>query len=298
MDPHSCCDRTRRSRIRRRQHALIGTAVLVALVACGDPYLHTNPYDPVFPVQFTIAGPDTLFSLGDVAQYSVQTNPAWPDTGFVWTLDTFTNYFIVPGACFNQVELGDTVLRPVRAGLYQSIKPPLEPYTFTVPIAVWTGTIDSVTQVANCGGPGSRIVFVNEPRHIGYKSVVVTQRVTHIQLRCPATHGCAPLAVGDSAFIWVDGFDAGGSPIVGLASPTVNPATGNPLIPYPSRDTAILRAQRTNNPVATYLSRDSTVARATPIGIRVARVIAVKSGSTWVVATRGALQDSLQIVVP
>ena len=60
---------------------------------------------------------------------------------------------------------------------------------------------------------------------------------------------------------------------------------------------AVERAQQTNNPVATYVSRDSTIARATPIGIRVAKVSGVKSGTTWIVATRGALADSLQVVV-
>jgi hypothetical protein len=136
------------------------------------------------------------------------------------------------------------------------------------------------------------------PRHVAYKEVVVMQRLTRIQLRCPDTHVCAPLPVADTAFVWVDGFDALGRQIAMLANSTSNPATGNPITPYATTDTAILRVQKGKNPIATYVSRDSTVARMTPVGIRVARVIGVSPGSTWIVATRGALTDSLQIVVP
>jgi hypothetical protein len=303
MDPHSCCDRTRRSRIRRRQLALIGAAVLAALVACGDPYLHTNPYDPAYPLEMTISGPDTLFSFEEIGQYTAQTNPPWSDTGFVWGIDTFSEYFIPPppptnGAdpCWTLTVRGDTALKGNGNGAYQSILPPLEPYSFKISIEASVGTIDTVTSYMACRGPVEG--RITAPRHTGYKTVVITQRVTRIQLRCPDTHACDPIAVGDSAFIWVDGFDAHNKQIVALTSSTANPATGNPLFPYITTDTAILRVQATNNPVVTYVSRDTTIARTTAIGIRVARVTPVKSGSTWVVATRGALADSLQIVVP
>ncbi len=59
----------------RRLHKLIRVAALIGVVACGDPYLHTNPYDPVYPVEFAISGPDTLFSLGEIGQYTVQNQP-------------------------------------------------------------------------------------------------------------------------------------------------------------------------------------------------------------------------------
>ena len=275
---------------------LVMAASLAALIACGEPYVHTNPYDPAYPVQVGIAGPDTLFSLGEVGQYTVQTNPPWPDSGLVWAIDTFTNYFIVPGLCSVQLSDGGTVLSANGGGAYRSIAPPLEPYSFKVAIDVWLGTIDTTVAFELC--TGERVTAqTTAPRHIAYKTVVVTQRVTRIQLRCPDTHGCAPLAVGDSAFIWVDGFDALGRQIVALTSSAANPATGNPILPYATSDTAILRVQKGNNPVAAYVSRDSTIARTTPIGIRVARVTAVGAGSTWVVATRGALMDSLQVVV-
>jgi len=271
-------------------------ASLVTLIACGDPYLHTNPYDPVFPVKMTITGPDTLFSLGEVGQYSLQTNPAWPDTGVVWAIDTFTNYFIVDTTCRVQLAPGDTLLLGNGNGAYQSILPPLEPYSFKVAVEAWLGTIDSTTSAGTCNG-GGITVQITAPRHVAYKSVVVMQRLTRIQLRCPNTHACAPLAMGDSAFIWVDGFDALGARIASLANSASNPATGNPIMPYATTDTAILRVQKGNNPIATYASRDSTIAKMTPIGIRVARVIGVNPGATWIVAMRGALMDSLQVVV-
>ena len=278
---------------------------LVALVACGDPYLHTNPYDPVYPVEFTITGPDTLFSLGEVGQYTVQTNPPWSDTGFVWGIDTFSYYFDPPlppqppGApsvpCVDRVVSGDTALKGDGSGAYRSVLPPLEPYSFTISIEASVGTIDTLVSANSCTAPVQSLI--TRARHTGYKSVVITQRVTRIQLRCPDAHACAPLAVGDSAFIWVDGFDALNKQIAALTSSTANPKSGNPPVPYVTSDTAILRVQAGNDPVVTYVSRDTTIARTTAIGIRVARVTPVQPGSTWVVATRGALSDSLQIVV-
>ena len=302
MDPHSCSRSPRHSTARRRRlYTVLGAAALVALIACGDPYLHTNPYDPAHRVDIAIAGPDTLFSLGEVGQYTVQTSPAWPDTGFVWAIDTFTDYFIVqppPPAipCGTQVARGDTILHPTVPGSYESVLPPLEPYSFTIAVEVWLGTIDTTFITGQCGG-GLTLTAGRAARHIGYKPVVVMQRVTRIQLRCPDTHACAPLTVGDSAFIWVDGFDALDNQISGLSNPTVNPASGNPTLPYQFSNPAIQAALKTNNPIATYVSRDTTIARTTPIGIRVARVTPLAAGTTWVVATRGALMDSLQIVV-
>jgi hypothetical protein len=34
--------------------SLVGAVVLVVFIACGDPYLHDNPYDPFVPVSFTL----------------------------------------------------------------------------------------------------------------------------------------------------------------------------------------------------------------------------------------------------
>ena len=53
----------------------------------------------------------------------------------------------------------------------------------------------------------------------------------------------------------------------------------------------------TGTPMATFTSRDTTVASVTPVGIRAATVTARKSGTTWIVATRNSLLDSLQLTV-
>ena len=113
------------------------------------------------------------------------------------------------------------------------------------------------------------------------KDVIVTQRLVRIQLRCPAAHACDTLAAGGAWSVWVDGVDAGGSQIVGLTLPDSNPAKGAP--------------------VAVFISRDTAVATAAPVGVRAANITALKSGTTWIVATRIAksdtLRDSLQVVV-
>ena len=70
-----------------RVAALVGAAALVigfTFVACGDPYLHTNPYDPASPVEIAISGPDTLFSYSQLATYGAQVTPAFPDTAIEW----------------------------------------------------------------------------------------------------------------------------------------------------------------------------------------------------------------------
>jgi hypothetical protein len=114
------------------------------------------------------------------------------------------------------------------------------------------------------------------------KNVVVTQRLVRIQLRCPDTHACDAQAAGATWSIWADGFDKGGREIVGMEVPTTNPAKGVPI--------------------AVFVSRDPTIAAVAPVGVRAANVSALTSGTTWIVATRVALadtlRDSLQVVVP
>ena len=82
--------RAHRAPPRRPGAAVAGAALLIIAFACGDPYLHTNPYDPVAPVTITIDGPDTIFSLGQLAQYTATEVPAFPDTALTWTIDTST----------------------------------------------------------------------------------------------------------------------------------------------------------------------------------------------------------------
>lgn len=247
-------------------------ATFAAGTSCGEPYGVRNPYDPEFPVTFTITGPDSAHSLGDIVQYAVQTQPPFPDTAFRWAVDTVTTFRQGVGSVIVD---GATLLAPGAPGQFTVIDAPLEPATATVLVAALVGSVDTTEerQVDSIHVTIRTVV----PRHIGYKPVVVTQRLVRIQLRCPDTHACNTVAVGDSLSVWVDGFDARGSQISGLRTLTLNPLTGPPI--------------------ATYAIRDTTIARVAPVGIRAATVTAVRAGTTWVVGTRGALSDSLQIVV-
>ncbi|HEY2849245.1 MAG TPA: hypothetical protein VGI97_05165 [Gemmatimonadaceae bacterium] len=265
---------------RHRVLSLIGAGVLI--VACGDPYMHTNPYDPVFPVEIDISGPDSIFSYEELAQYSAQTTPMFPDSAVTWLVDTFTLHRPGPvDTSFDGMTLplpnrGDTIVEgtsyftPSTPGTFQSFKPPLEPTTLTVTIEALLGAVDTTVSVN--GG----LVDTKTYRHTAYKKVVLTQRVTHVQLRCPDTHACDTLAVGGTWSVWVDGFDALGHGILALADPAANPPGATP--------------------VATFTSRDTTVASVSPVNIRAANVTALKAGTTWVVATRGLLSDSVLVV--
>jgi hypothetical protein len=240
----------------RRRFALFCPALLVAAVACSD-YAHTNPYDPATEVAIQISGPDTLFSSSELGTFSAQSIPAFPDSAFQWASSDSTVFF------------------PSGIATFRSSAPPLYPLTQTVTVSALVGQQDT-TEQENIGGAN---ILINTYvwRHAAYTQVVLTQRVTHIQLRCPDTHACAPVPADSSWSVWVDGFDALNHGIVGLTTTTVNPLTGIA--------------------VATFTVRDTTVASVLPVGIRAANVTAKKTGTTWIVATRGALLDSLQLVV-
>lgn len=68
----------------RRFAPVVLAALLTGAVACGEKYLHTNPYDPAVPVAVDVVGPDTLFSYSEVGQYAGSSVPAFPDTAFVY----------------------------------------------------------------------------------------------------------------------------------------------------------------------------------------------------------------------
>lgn len=248
--------------------ALIRVSALMLGAACGDPYLHTNPYDPAVPVEFVITGPDTLFSYGEIAHYDVRTIPAFPDTSFLWGIDTVR--LPRPGMTDTLIP-GEIVFRPSGEGGYVSIMPPLEPASVTIAVAALLGATDTTVAIYE-GGTIQTSVY----RHFGYKEVVLTQRLTRIQLRCPDAHLCDTLAVGGTWSVWADGFDALNHQIVTPVGGAANPKGGTPVVAYTVRDT--------------------NMATVVPNGIRVATVTARKPGTTWIVATRGALADSLQLV--
>jgi hypothetical protein len=243
----------------RKLPGLLGATVLVATFACGDPYKHTNPYDPVFAVSVTVTGPDSLFSYGELGQFGAVTVPAFPDSAVQFaTLDTFA----FPPA-------GTSTFR--NGGI---ITPPLWPATRTATVYAGVGTYDTVASTLNAVGQAQ---LITAWRHSATKLVVLTQRVARIQLRCPDTHACDTLSAGGVWSVWADGFDALNQQIVALHSSSANPATGTA--------------------VATYVTRDTTIASVAPVGIRAANVTARKSGTTWIVGTRGPLLDSLRLVV-
>ena len=251
---------------------VVVAAALIVAFACGDPYLHTNLYDPDVPVTITIAGPDTLFSVRQIAVFSAQAVLAFPDTSVQWIADTVT---VFNGSRDTVVD-GANYLQADGTGAFQSILPPLEPATIKVSIGALYGAVDTVVQrYLPCCGYAT--IKTKTYRHVAYKPIVLMQRVTRIALRCPDTHACAAQPVGGTWSVWVNGFDALGQQIVVLTGAATNPATGPPVV--------------------TYTSRDTTIAKVAPVGIRVANVTARKIGSTWIVATRGALADSLQLVV-
>ena len=253
---------SRRSIIGSQIVTLFGVVILVAAVACGDPYQHTNPYDPVVSVTVEVAGPDTLFSYGEQAQYSAVSVPAFPDSSF-------------------QFGTSDSVAFPSSGrGTFVSRTPLLYPATQTVRIMGLLGKIDTVRDDTPLG-PGKVLALPTLAwRHSGSKNVVLTQRVERIQLRCPADHACDTLSTGAAWTLWADGFDALNFKVVALTGVNANPAVS------------------ASAPVfATFAVRDTTIAAVVPLGIRVATVTARKSGTTWIVGTRGALLDSLQLVV-
>jgi len=241
----------------RRRVTLLGAAVLIVAIACGDPYLHTNPYDPVYPVSVTILGPDTLFSYEQLGTFTAQVVPAFSDTSL-------------------QFASSDSIVFPAAGyAAFRSNAPPLWPATRTVTVSGGVGGIDTLSPAAGGGNGPAQLITVW--RHSGSKLVVLTQRVVSIQLRCPDTHACDTLSAGAVWSVWADGFDALHQLIVALHSTAANPATGTP--------------------VALFASRDTTIATVAPVGIRAANVTARETGATWIVAARDSLLDSLRLVV-
>ena len=240
----------------RRLAGFLGATLLVAFFACGDPYRHNNPYDPQTPFEFSIAGPDTLFSVGEFGQYALKSTPALSDTAGTWSSSSVD-------------------LRPAAPGQFQLWTPPLWPETETVQIFNSIGKFDTTVTTSLPNEFFAKQTTMN--RRDLARNVVLTQRLVRIRLRCPDAHACDTLAAGAAWSVGVDGFDALDAQIIGLTNPATNPATGTP--------------------VATFVSRDTTVASVSPVGIRAATVTARKSGSTWIVATRKSLLDSLQLTV-
>lgn len=249
----------------RRCIPCIAVVLLAACVACGDKYLHTNPYDPAVPVVVDLTGPDTLFSYSERGLYSAVSTPAFPDSAFAYA------------------SADSTALAPAGRGTFSSLAPPLYPATRVVRVSALIGQIDTIIDDQDLGCAGACIIKATHTlawRHAGWKDIVLTQRVAKIRLRCPSDHACDTLSAGATWSVWADGFDALNFPVFSLSGSNANPDVS-----------------KTNATFATFIVRDSTIATFTPVGIRVATVTAQTSGATWIVATRGTSLDSLQLVV-
>jgi hypothetical protein len=230
------------------------------------------------PVTVVITGPDTLFSLSELGQYSAQSVPAFPDSAFKFA------------------SADSLAFLPAGRGNFTSMIPPLYPAIRTVRVFALLGQIDTVidNQDLSCPSPPPcaggdcpppppcyvKATHALAWRHAGSKDVVLTQKVVRLQLRCPIVHACDTLSAGAVWSVWVDGFDALNHPVAGLAGVDVNPAVS---ASFPA--------------IATFGVRDSSIATVTPVGVRASSVVALKAGATWVVASRGALLDSVRLVV-
>jgi hypothetical protein len=248
-------------RPRPRSGAVLAFAAgLVVAFACDDPYQHTNLYDPATPLDASLAGPDTILSSGQLAQYHVVSTPAFADTAGAWN--------VLPNQMW---------LKSAGNGAFLFFPPPvIEPDYDTVQVVVELGAYDTTKTTSNGGGMSfASVTQAYRRRYV--KTVLLTQRVTRIQLRCPDVHVCDTMSVGGSWSVWIDGFDQLNQALAGLTGPTQNRFTGLPI--------------------ATFTVRDPSVAGVAPIGIRAANVTALKTGSTWIVASRDSLRDSLQLIV-
>src|ERR1019366_6293541 len=160
----------RPSRSERRFVSVLATVILMASFACGDPYRHTNPYDPAVPVTITVLGPDSLFSYTEQAHFTAQIVPAFPDTAVQFSSSDNGQFQLVGAGTF---EAGPRV------------GPPLWPATSTVTVTAGIGAFDTLRSDAGLAGPAP---MDTAWRHIGSKTVVITQRVVGMLVRCPDTH--------------------------------------------------------------------------------------------------------------
>jgi hypothetical protein len=236
----------RRSLAERRTVMLFAVVALLLSLACGEPFLHTNPYDPAVPITVTLDGPDTLFSSFEQAFYTAHADPpVFPDTAFFY-------------------QSSSPLILQAAPGSFTVLATPLYPDAFGVEVAVGLGAIDTAKGV---------IAF----RHSVTRTIYLSQRIRQIKLRCPDTHVCDPMPVGATWSVWVDPTDSLGHEIQAYFSSVSNAATGTPLV--------------------IYSVRDSTIASVVPLGTRVGTVTALKTGTTWILGTRGPLVDSMQLVV-
>lgn len=107
----------------RAPRRLVPLAVAVLAAGCHD-FGVVNQYDPRYPMQLTITGPDTTYSTGQVLSFTLATTPAWTGTAPVWSSSVNNlapigdGHFRVASASF----AGNTVTITARVGPHQAQK--------------------------------------------------------------------------------------------------------------------------------------------------------------------------------
>jgi hypothetical protein len=124
-----------------------------------DVYAHTNPYDAQTELTYVIAGPDTLFSVGQIVNYKLQSAPALSDTAGIWSCD-----------CTELAASGG----PGNFEMFGFVPPPVWPETKTVRVNVAIGKYDTTFTVSGANGPVA--VQGHAYRRILSRTIVLTQR--------------------------------------------------------------------------------------------------------------------------
>jgi hypothetical protein len=137
---------------------VIASALVLSIASC-EAFTHSNPYDPQTKFEYSILGPDTLFSLGQVASYEIQSKPALADTAGIWSCD-----------CLELVSQAGTRTFSV-SGL---VAPPQWPATTTVRLDVLIGKFDTIVFHNSPSGPFP--VLESRYQRTLSRTVVVTQR--------------------------------------------------------------------------------------------------------------------------
>lgn len=141
-----------------RTRLVVASALFVFVESC-EAFTRTNPYDPQTPFEYSISGPDTLFVLGQVASYEIQSTPALADTAGIWSCD-----------CLELVSQGATRTFSVSG----PVVPPQWPATKTVRLDVLIGKFDTIVQHNGAGGPYAQVE--SRYQRTLSRTVVVTQR--------------------------------------------------------------------------------------------------------------------------
>jgi hypothetical protein len=138
---------------------LVVASALFVLVESCEAFTHTNPYDPETPFEYAISGPDSLFSLGQVASYAIESKPALADTAGIWSCE-----------CLEVVSHAGTRTFSMSG----QVAPPQWPATKTVRLNALIGKYDTIVFINSPAGPSPELV--QRYRRTLTRTIVITQR--------------------------------------------------------------------------------------------------------------------------